>query len=320
MKLYYGFFKACTKKGEVDTRLMAALLRGLKRSYPYLKSEGNSALDEQLDTLYKMVHLVNFSIATQALQLIYQVLGNRNEQTSDRFYQTLYRKLQDPEFGVSSSSSAFLNLVFKALVNDESSSRIRAFVKRLLQTCQYLNPNMICGILYLISEIIKEKPLLSDIFKLKPNMEDGDESDTECYPDFDIDDSGNIEKKEPIKTQPIDQEEKPLFKEPLTSWVHRIGDKEKKMYDPFQRNPIYCGAEHAIFWELEKIRSHFHPSVKLFASNLLDGKSIDYSGDPLLDFAFMRFLDRFVYKNPKKSSNKEDCKYPQFYFVFFINS
>jgi hypothetical protein len=30
------------------------------------------------------------------------------------------------------------------------------------------------------------------------------------------------------------------------------------------------------------------------------GKSIEYSGDPLKDFTSMAFLDRFVYKNPKK--------------------
>lgn len=39
--------------------------------------EGND-LDEQLETLYKICHLVNFNIAAQALQLIYQVLSSKN--------------------------------------------------------------------------------------------------------------------------------------------------------------------------------------------------------------------------------------------------
>jgi ribosome biogenesis protein MAK21 len=34
---------------------------------------------------------------------------------------------------------------------------------------------------------------------------------------------------------------------------------------------------------------------------MFQGKSIAYSGDPLEDFNLMRFLDRFVYKNPKKA-------------------
>lgn len=33
----------------------------------------------------------------------------------------------------------------------------------------------------------------------------------------------------------------------------------------------------------------------------LQGESINYSGDPLEDFTLVRFLDRFAYRNPKKS-------------------
>merc|ERR1712106_341589 len=44
----------------------------------------------------------------------------------------------------------------------------------------------------------------------------------------------------------------------------------------------------------------------MFASNLLSGKYIDYTGDPLQDFTTMRFLDRFVYRNPKKISQQKD--------------
>lgn len=55
---------------------MSALLRGINRAFPYSKLEG-SALEEQLDILFKICHLVNFNIATQALQLIYQVLSSK---------------------------------------------------------------------------------------------------------------------------------------------------------------------------------------------------------------------------------------------------
>jgi hypothetical protein len=34
------------------------------------------------------------------------------------------------------------------------------------------------------------------------------------------------------------------------------------------------------------------------------GESIDYNGNPLVDFNSMRFFDRFVYKNPKKQIAK----------------
>lgn len=41
--------------------------------------------------------------------------------------------------------------------------------------------------------------------------------------------------------------------------------------------------------------SYFNEIVKF------PGQLIKYSGDPLKDFTLIRFLDRFVYKNPKKA-------------------
>jgi len=38
---------------------------------------------------------------------------------------------------------------------------------------------------------------------------------------------------------------------------------------------------------------------------LLPGEVIKYTGDPLQDFTLPKFLDRFVFKNPKKKNNEE---------------
>lgn len=48
-------------------------------------------------------------------------------------------------------------------------------------------------------------------------------------------------------------------------------------------------------------------------SNILffPGTPITYSGDPLKDFSLIRFLDRFVFKNPKKI-NGADGSHPTF--------
>lgn len=37
----------------------------------------------------------------------------------------------------------------------------------------------------------------------------------------------------------------------------------------------------------------------------IKGELIDYNGDPMEDFSLIHFLDRFVYKNPKKEPSKE---------------
>ncbi len=49
-------------------------------------------------------------------------------------------------------------------------------------------------------------------------------------------------------------------------------------------------------WDVCLLSHHFHPSVAKFAASL---GGIEYSGDPLRDFALAPFLDKFSYKNPK---------------------
>ncbi|XP_071513221.1 CCAAT/enhancer-binding protein zeta-like isoform X2 [Panulirus ornatus] len=340
IKLYFGFFKACTKKGEVDTRLMAALLRGINRAFPFSGLQG-SALEEQLDTLYKLCHFVNFAIATQALQLIYQLLSNQ-QQVSERFYLVLYRHLQDPAFGNSSASTACLNLVFRALINDDSLHRIQAFIKRLLQTCLHQSSHLACGILYLIGEVIQEKPELKNMNKklLPSSLCDDDDDGLEVFTDAeDLDefevkeeeskrDYGNDHKekmdttKKNMENLPRTTVEESHFNEEnatqksddkssiFSSWVHHYSvkrtDGSHAVYDPYHRNPSYCGAEYSHLWELGRLKEHYHPSVSLFACRVISGEAINYSGDPLHDFTLMRFLDRFVYRNPKKVSEQKD--------------
>lgn len=46
-----------------------------------------------------------------------------------------------------------------------------------------------------------------------------------------------------------------------------------------------------------------HPNIQNIF--LFIGKAINYTGDPLEDLSLMRFLDRYVFKNPKKLENKK---------------
>ncbi|XP_006812391.1 CCAAT/enhancer-binding protein zeta-like [Saccoglossus kowalevskii] len=49
------------------------------------------------------------------------------------------------------------------------------------------------------------------------------------------------------------------------------------------------------------LAGHYHPSVSHFANTLLNDQYVRYTGNPLQDFTLIRFLDRFVYRNPKKT-------------------
>lgn len=310
--LYFCFFRTCIKKKDIESKMLSAILTGVNRAYPYSQI-GDDKVREQVDTLFKVLHVVNFNTSVQALMLLFQVM-NSQQTISDRYYTALYRKMLDPGLMTCSKHAMFLNLVYKSLKADVMLRRVKAFVKRLLQiTCTQMPP-FICGALYLVSEILKAKPDLRSQLDDHPDSDEenfvdvGDDSDVEKFTDADKETEVDAVKEvgaEEAGTVSGTGAEKPK----AASWVHfdnLKGGKQLKTYDPFSRNPLFCGAENTSLWELRKLSEHFHPSVALFAKTILEGNFIQYSGDPLQDFTLMRFLDRFVYRNPKLHKGKEN--------------
>ncbi|XP_062934504.1 CCAAT/enhancer-binding protein zeta [Cynocephalus volans] len=309
--LYFCFFRTCIKKKDIESKMLSALLTGVNRAYPYAQS-GDDKVREQVDTLFKVLHMVNFNTSVQALMLLFQVM-NSQQTISDRYYTALYRKMLDPGLMMCSKQAMFLNLVYKSLKVDIVLRRVKAFVKRLLQvTCEQMPP-FICGALYLVSEILKTKPGLRSQLDDHPESDDeenfvdiGDDEDIEKFTDADkeTDTAKKVATEETVSESDIE-----IKKPEVASWVHfdnLKGGKRLNTYDPFSRNPLFCGAENTSLWELKKLSEHFHPSVALFAKTILEGNYIQYSGDPLQDFTLMRFLDRFVYRNPKPHKGKEN--------------
>lgn len=94
------------------------------------------------------------------------------------------------------------------------------------------------------------------------------------------------------------------------SWYHaqNLSVKKEKVpltkYNPLSRNPLYGGGEFCAYTELCVLKNHFHPTVALYATSIVNNQTVKYSGDPLTDFTLIRFLDRFVFKNPKKIEEK----------------
>ncbi|XP_052042376.1 CCAAT/enhancer-binding protein zeta [Apodemus sylvaticus] len=310
--LYFCFFRTCIKKKDIESKMLSAILTGVNRAYPYSQI-GNDKVREQVDTLFKVLHVVNFNTSVQALMLLFQVM-NSQQTISDRYYTALYRKMLDPGLMTCSKQAMFLNLIYKSLKADIMLRRVKAFVKRLLQvTCTQMPP-FICGALYLVSEIFKAKPDLRSQLDDHPESDEenfvdiGDDSDNEKFTDADKETATKAVKEVDVKeTEPEGSAEPEKPK--AASWVHLDnlkGGKQIKTYDPFSRNPLFCGAENTSLWELRKLSEHFHPSVALFAKTILEGNCIQYSGDPLEDFTLMRFLDRFVYRNPKPHKGKEN--------------
>ena len=141
INIYFFFFQAFLHKGEVDNKMMSALLTGVNRAYVYSK-QGNNLdkskdgiktldLSSQMDAVYRLIPKVGFHTGVQALQLLYQVTDA--DTVSDRYYNSLYRKLADPNLKNSSKQAIFMNLIYKSLKRDVVDRRIKAFIKRILQ-------------------------------------------------------------------------------------------------------------------------------------------------------------------------------------------
>ncbi|CAK9783233.1 unnamed protein product [Cutaneotrichosporon oleaginosum] len=246
-------------------KLIAAVLTGINRALPFAKLD-EALFSGYMETLFKICHAGTFNTSIQALQLIFQV--SRSRQTiSDRFYRTLYESLFDARLLMSSKQAMYLNLLFKALKADTSLPRVMAFVKRLLQMLTLHQPPFICGALYLLGELFNSTPGLRRML-IEPE-DDGEEHFVDA-------DSG---KKANTETKP----------------------SSGPVYDGKKREPQYAHADTSCLWELMPFTTHFHPSVALQANQLLMGEQLTGSPDISLN-TLISFLDKFVYRNPKKAA------------------
>ncbi|CAG8608379.1 40985_t:CDS:10, partial [Gigaspora margarita] len=284
--LYYGvitlnqiiFTKKDTEEDDnidhediVNSKLVAAILTGVNRAYKFAKVDHN-VYESRLNVLYRITCIGTFNISIQALMLIYHI-SCEGESLSERFYRSLYQSLLDPRLCRSSKHAMYLNLLFKALKDDSKVIRVEAFIKRLIQICGHHLPPFICGAFYMISELIKNHPSLSYFIN---HPEDHDDEHFVDVPDDDSD---------------LDK-----FKQSQSS--SQIINSRK--YDGRKRDPQYSNADKTCIWELTAFTNHFHPTVALYAKQLLENVSIDPPPE-LHHHTLSHFLDRFVYRNPKKT-------------------
>ncbi|XP_057318015.1 CCAAT/enhancer-binding protein zeta [Microplitis mediator] len=314
--VYFAFFKACLKKGEPDSKMMAAILTGVNRAYHFANKE-TIKINDHIDSVYKVVHVGSFNVSLNALSLLYQIVEN-DVQQERRFYTALYGKLLDPQIGSAKKGAVFLNLLFKAMKNDKSVTRLYTFVKRVLQICSYFPACMICATLYIILQILQSRkdlkqilfkstvPLKTEDNENEDKNNDDNEEETEEKNKSTVKNNGNKKTQANIMLPNV------IFDSTSTDDTNeksitdiKIEQDNTLLYDPFSINPLKSGAIKSPVVELIALSNHFHPSVALFARNIIEGKVINYTGDPLEDLTLIRFLDRYVFKNPKKLEEKK---------------
>ncbi|PWN21096.1 CBF-domain-containing protein [Microstroma glucosiphilum] len=266
---------------DADSKMMAAILTGVRRAFPFADLDFG-AFDKHLSTLFRITHSASFNIAVQALQLIHVIATSSTSSSQhilDRFHSTLYSSMLDPRLASTSKSAMYLNLCFKAIREDIDESRRAAEVKRLLQILGQMDVEFVCGALFLVAELLRAQPRLR---RLLTDPEDDDEVAVANPPDE--------EEVGPQASNLTETQNGPGLVGPAS---HR--------YDPFKRDPRYANAQDTCLWDLVPLLGHFHPTVKLLAHQLLTNEALTTAPDLSL-YSLSHFLDRFVYRNPKKRS------------------
>ncbi|KAF8063503.1 CBF/Mak21 family-domain-containing protein [Lyophyllum atratum] len=274
---------------DAHSRLISAILTGVNRALPFAKIDaGDIGLNKHIDTLFLITHTSTFNISLQALVLIQQIAGSLISSTSasssstsksitDRYYRTLYDSLHDTRLASSSKQAMYLNLLFKSIKADAGNTdgeRVKAIVRRFVQVLATGGggaTEFIAGGLYLLGEVS------FFILTLSPRTHE-----LTCGSKL-------------FSTVPG-----------LRAMVYDPPKTDAEPYDPRKRDPQYAHASSSPLWELTPLVHHYHPAISLHARQLLSSQPLTASAD-LSQNTLSHFLDRFVYKNPKKIKQGENA-------------
>ncbi|KAI0449319.1 CBF-domain-containing protein [Xylaria acuta] len=272
-----------TKVGAGETeaaeKLVSAILTGVNRAVPFSQAD-QSTLESHLDTLFRITHSSNFNTSIQALMLIQQLSANRQLAT-ERYYRTLYESLLDPRLITSSKQALYLNLLYRSLKADVDVRRVKAFVKRMLQVLNLHQPSFVCGIIYLAVELSVAFPDIKTLLSV-PEENGVEDMTLPAASDASL---GNA----------VDGIQAPEI---------------SNAYDGRKRDPEYSNAHLSCLWELLPFLKHYHPSVDVYARNLLNGEKANKKPE-LANHTLIAFLDKFVYKNAKATDQAKGASIMQ---------
>jgi ribosome biogenesis protein MAK21 len=258
-------------------------------------------IDTNLNTLFKLVHITSFNVSLQALALLNQVVDSRDD-ILHRYFNALYRKMLALEWRNTAKETFFLNLLFNSIKRDDALPRIKAFVKRLLQICFAQHVPFVCGSFMLVSELLKSKKSIfqvdhaallaagnsiengsvNDADKAKKMSKFKEDDEEERFVDVksQSDDEEKDEDENEDKSKTVSKK-KNNKEDNSTSWLHKknIIFKRHEKYDINERNPLYCGADKTLTYELLPFTRHYHPTVVVFANQLLNVTHLEILAD-----------------------------------------
>jgi len=307
------FFKVFFKLAEIKEtenekihRTQSILLKALNKIFPLIKEldpASYKAIEEHIDQLFKMSHQCTLRIRIQALILLFQFLKT-NSTLPDRFFRVLYEVLFVEELKTNTSCQQFFDVLYSALKDDFSLPRVRAFIKRIIQVAVHSEAPFAISSLLLVARLLQAHAGAISLTKFTDHGKFTNENDEEVFRDAPDEDDRLFNVTEDLKRAPKDNEF--LLSKNLEEKERNAGD-----YDAYKREPLYANAENSLLFEVLLLKEHYHPTVRLYASKLVEGVQrnaslFEYNGNPWLDHSLSNFLDRISFKKPKKAEGKQN--------------
>ncbi|KZT67570.1 CBF-domain-containing protein [Daedalea quercina L-15889] len=259
---------------DATSRLLSAVLTGVNRALPFAKVDvaGDDVFQKHIDTLFLITHTSTFNISLQALLLIHQITASLASHPSSSSSSAFATALQD----------RFYRTLYASLVDSRlGESNKQAMYLNLLFKALKSDPNIervkafVRRFVQVLAAGIGGSGgaefvagglyLLGELFQTTPALKEL---------------LGEVKGKRKASAQ-----------------------GEGSEYDPRKREPQFANASASPMYELIPLLHHYHPTISLHARQLLSSTPLTATPDLALN-TLSHFLDRFVYKNPKKPRTK----------------
>ncbi|EJD02239.1 CBF-domain-containing protein [Fomitiporia mediterranea MF3/22] len=257
-----------------NSRLISAILTGVNRALPFAKlGLENVEFSRHIDTLFLISHRSTFNISLQALRLIMQICQSLALSASPK------QSKSTSSSSTHALSTSITDRYYRALYASLFDTRLSSSSKHAM----YLN--LLLKSLKVDTKVERVKAFVRRFVQLLVGSGNGG---------VEFVAGGLYLLGELFKAQPTLRN---LLEEPNPDNV------DSNTYDPKKRDPQYANAGTSPMWELTPLLSHYHPTIRLHTSQLLSGTQLTANADLSLN-TLSHFLDRFIYKNPKKPKPK----------------
>ncbi|KAG7452135.1 CBF-domain-containing protein [Guyanagaster necrorhizus] len=255
-----------TEVEDANSKLISAILTGVNRALPFAKMDvGDARLSKHIDTLFLITHTSTFNTSLQALVLIQQIAASLST-------------VKASSSSSSTLSKSIIDRFYRTLYDSLHDARLASSSKQAM----YLN--LLFKSIKADMGKVEGERVKALVRRFVQVLVSGGNGATEFVA------GGLFLLGELFSTTPG-----------LKEMIYSPPKTDAEPYDPRKRDPQYAHASSSPLWELTPLLHHYHPTISLHARQILSSQPLTASADLSLN-TLSHFLDRFVYKNPKKST------------------